>query len=111
MAERLIAPGCYSGAGRKVRRRFESSTLRWSPRDVCEVVAVAEWHSGRLSTGRSRVRFPPVALTERCVGMRGLSSEVERWPEEPEVLVRFQESTFRCVMRDARCVMGTVTQR
>jgi hypothetical protein len=48
-----------------------------------------------LSTGRSRVRSPLVALTVRETGTDvDLAQPVERRPENPHVLVRLQGSTF-----------------
>ena len=54
----LLRRGANPERPHMARRRFESSTLRLLEGHA----AVAEWYSGRLSTGRSRVRFPPVAL-------------------------------------------------
>ena len=87
--------------------RFEFSTLR-CPRPT--LAAIAQRQSSRLSTGRSRVRFPLAALrTER----RGFSSKVEQRPEEPQVLVRFQEPTSKnCrTQHDAERLCAAVTQR
>ena len=88
--------------------RFESSTLR--SLGLADA-AIAQRQSSRLSTGRSRVLFPLAALrTERL----GFSSKVEQRPEEPQVLVRFQEPTWKkCRTPDAktRCRSGNSAGR